>query len=811
MAIIPKQVLEAARAHHRQLYSLTRAQQRSYREVNEVAVKRLRRQLRELTNNGKAESFKAQQKRIAFLMANAANERLVSDMESFITDVVQQNGRRLATEHVADEVGAWASHYGAELRPINVEAVLQLDHELLIEKYPKSLSTYGQATANSIRTELQMLELTRADVDEVETAVTAAIGRERWRAARIVRTETSHAYNQTHLQGLHNLNDEQGLETAKTCIVTFDARTDDDSRPLEGQVRQLDELFEDGEGRRYQAPPGRPNDREKMVPYMEEDAFDKAAEAAERSGDEPEPEPDQPGDDVRWPDHPGELNRVSSLGGSTGAELYEDPHSGERFVLKRGNSPAHIRNEMAADRAYQAAGINVPPFREYAGPSGEPIKLAKFIEGTPLGQWKPGSIDELKAVNAQLSEGFAMDGLLANWDVIGQAKDNVLIDPDGVPWRIDNGGAMGFRAQGAVKPQWNEYPDDLWSMRNAKINPQAASQFSSVTWADIRQQVDALDTDAVLNALNSSTVDRSIMGERLRQLAEMGELTDTMGADGYKARYLDEFAGHIQGIRSAGITERMPSSLTPKLVSKRKRSDDVRVGDYVTSRVVDDKGQNFDHLRGRDGLVGAYQDYMRRVGGDPGLFQSWAKGQRYSSWNGLPQAFKYHYATNVRGGTSAFYWHEGLDTAKRHHKNMTSRAGAATVHRTFAVQHAFTYEQLKHIDLPQKSKGGAVMRLYRTEDRPVMTRVNNFKVGDEGIQYTKGALESSSVFNPVYVAGDQLVEFKEVPIHRVWTTYFQGQSPGNDQVLLGDGENEMLADLNGVAGDYLASGRPKRY
>lgn len=55
----------------------------------------------------------------------------------------------------------------------------------------------------------------------------------------------------------------------KSAIATFDARTSYDSYPVHGQVRELDEMFEDGAGRRYLHPPGRPNDREKEIPWLE--------------------------------------------------------------------------------------------------------------------------------------------------------------------------------------------------------------------------------------------------------------------------------------------------------------------------------------------------------------------------------------------------------------------------------------------------------------------------------------------------------------------------------------------------------------
>lgn len=47
-----------------------------------------------------------------------------------------------------------------------------------------------------------------------------------------------------------------------------------------------------------------------------------------------------------------------------------------------------------------------------------------------------------------------MDCLFANWDVIGSQDDNILIDKNDNPWRIDNAGSFGFRAIGQKKNEW---------------------------------------------------------------------------------------------------------------------------------------------------------------------------------------------------------------------------------------------------------------------------------------------------------------------------------------------------------------------
>lgn len=191
-----------------------------------------------------------------------------------------------------------------------------------------------------------------------------------------------------------------------------------------------------------------------------------------------------------------EIEDVRTLGGSTGAKLVRDTKTGKLFVRKSGASPDHIREEHAADQAYQAAGISVPRGVLYETPAG-PVKLAEFIEGETLDVFlaKASSADA-EAVMAKMRKGFVADATLANHDVVGLSFDNVLVDMKGTPWRIDNGGSLRFRAQGAPKSSavWNGNVAELETMRDASVNPQTARIFAAIDEAEIEDQIRDLMT-----------------------------------------------------------------------------------------------------------------------------------------------------------------------------------------------------------------------------------------------------------------------------------------------------------------------------
>lgn len=223
------------------------------------------------------------------------------------------------------------------------------------------------------------------------------------------------------------------------------------------------------------------------------------------------------GGSTEWPELD-ELKVVKRLGGSTGAELVKDLE-GRFFVRKKGNSPAHLREEVTADLAYQALGLEVPRVKLYPGET----KLTPFIEGQTLAEaLAKATPQQAQDLLARVQRGFVADALLANYDVAGMNLDNILVDKGGQIWRIDNGGSLRFRAQGAPKT-FGPDVTELRTMRDAKINPAAARVFAGITDAEIQKQIRQVleKRDALLAALPEDL--RDVMGQRLDSLAKYGQ------------------------------------------------------------------------------------------------------------------------------------------------------------------------------------------------------------------------------------------------------------------------------------------------
>lgn len=228
-----------------------------------------------------------------------------------------------------------------------------------------------------------------------------------------------------------------------------------------------------------------------------------------------------------------------NIGGTTGAKMVKDAN-GNHYIMKYGASPEHITNEAHSDAFYQAAGVKVPGFKLYEDENGTPVKLATALKDTkPLDKWwNDASDDERTEMQKKLREGFAADVLLGNWDVVGDGDCNILVDPEGTPWRIDSGCSMGFRGRGERKPKemWDNFCDELFTMtgNGAAIGNSVWNRvpdfFGKMRPLEIAQEITSRDwTDAIATLPES---DAAVVKNRLnevRQIAERGTENEKYG------------------------------------------------------------------------------------------------------------------------------------------------------------------------------------------------------------------------------------------------------------------------------------------
>ena len=152
------------------------------------------------------------------------------------------------------------------------------------------------------------------------------------------------------------------------------------------------------------------------------------------------------------------LTDVEPAGGSNGARIAVDD-SGNSWLVKpyRGDAD-RVATELLSNAVYRELGIRVPNagIGTNTGPDGDQIAVSYPLIAGEIRQWD--------TPDAELGDGFVADALLANWDVIGLTQDNILWN-NGQPIRLDQGGTLEFRAQGAPK-DFGPIPAELWTMRS---------------------------------------------------------------------------------------------------------------------------------------------------------------------------------------------------------------------------------------------------------------------------------------------------------------------------------------------------------
>ena len=163
--------------------------------------------------------------------------------------------------------------------------------------------------------------------------------------------------------------------------------------------------------------------------------------------------------------------------GSNKGGTYIAPN-GQKYYVKYPNDEDMTRNEMLGFMLYKAMGIHTPEV-ELVTRNGKLGIASKWVEGIQTS----GHEDELAAA-AGAKEGFAADAWLANWDVVGMQRDNMLLDA-GQALRADAGGSLLYRGlQGPKGGSFTDTVKELDSMRNGR-NRYTSPVFQSMTDAEV--------------------------------------------------------------------------------------------------------------------------------------------------------------------------------------------------------------------------------------------------------------------------------------------------------------------------------------
>jgi ADP-ribose pyrophosphatase YjhB (NUDIX family)/DNA polymerase III epsilon subunit-like protein/superfamily I DNA/RNA helicase len=228
--------------------------------------------------------------------------------------------------------------------------------------------------------------------------------------------------------------------------------------------------------------------------------------------------------------------RVGSQAGTNEGGFFKDPY-GNQYYIKRGRSQSHVDNETLATAFYNELGIPAPD-------QGFGMRDGELWLVSPIISDKRDFSDMLdnEEFMSQVRDGFAVDAWLSNYDVTGYIFDNIVPGTDGEPFRIDNGGALRWRAQGTPKPWFDEDVTELDTMRDPKLSriPAAAKVFGGMTEDDVARsarrllditptRIIEMVTSAIKDPDEAREVARILVARREQILSRYG--LDTVNPD----------------------------------------------------------------------------------------------------------------------------------------------------------------------------------------------------------------------------------------------------------------------------------------
>lgn len=245
----------------------------------------LERKLKRLLRAGKGQTFQAHHLRQVLVQVRTAIRDVEGDVAANLEEVGEA-ASELAPRHLVHAIEVLGSHFAGTtpvLQPRQA-AVFQRAYAdsapSLLDHFRQSSRLYGPPVVKKIRDQLTLSMLQGEGIEETIDRVAGtdgAFANQRWRAERIVRTESAFSYGVAKQVGMQELRREVP-KLQKRLVATNDDREGDDSKELNGQTVDVDKPFvwvvKDSRGRptgkvvRYMQPPNRPNDREIVIPWQ---------------------------------------------------------------------------------------------------------------------------------------------------------------------------------------------------------------------------------------------------------------------------------------------------------------------------------------------------------------------------------------------------------------------------------------------------------------------------------------------------------------------------------------------------------------
>lgn len=224
----------------------------------------------------------------------------------------------------------------------------------------------------------------------------------------------------------------------------------------------------------------------------------------------------------------------------------------------------HIESEILASKLYRLAGIDAPEV--------VPITINGNIKGL-ASRYVP-NLEPLSGNSNKLYEGFAADAWLANWDSL--LHGNTFLR-NGHSFKIDNGGALRYRAQGKLKPNFGDKVDELTTLVDGR-NWTSTEIYSSMTQEDLIksfEKVCNISDKAIIDTVADKELAQTLINRRNYMNAVLAEIKETpkteRSLEGYLSRVTQQASEKLV-FNSETLSEILSKRLNSAIIEDKNNS-----------------------------------------------------------------------------------------------------------------------------------------------------------------------------------------------------------------------------------------------
>ena len=202
--------------------------------------------------------------------------------------------------------------------------------------------------------------------------------------------------------------------------------------------------------------------------------------------------------------------------------------NGSKYLVRKARSKdelVRLKNESIVNAIYSLHGVNVPCSKIF-DENGASVFVRQYVDGKMLDKWhEEASPESREKLRKQLEKGRAVDVLFGNM----LKQEDVIVDKNGVPWRVNNGRSLKVNANGKIKSKGEldsfKFPDEAWIMTNNNARIKLKKVYTLAQYMEEKDVFDVVsdiynvDWKQALNILQED--ERKVIEQRLEEIRQL--------------------------------------------------------------------------------------------------------------------------------------------------------------------------------------------------------------------------------------------------------------------------------------------------